>query len=77
MTKVFVSAVIDAPIAKVWAKMRDFNGLPDSAARAFRAVTSKTACGATRSVASATSTSRAAPGRFANGCSRCRTRSTR
>jgi len=29
MTKVFVSAVIDAPVEKVWAKMRDFNGLPD------------------------------------------------
>ena len=29
MTKVFVSAIIDAPIAQVWAKMRDFNGLPD------------------------------------------------
>jgi len=29
MTKVFVSAVIDAPIREVWAKMRDFNGLPD------------------------------------------------
>jgi len=29
MTKVFVSAVIDAPVDKVWAKMRDFNGLPE------------------------------------------------
>ncbi|MGH8689037.1 MAG: SRPBCC family protein [Burkholderiales bacterium] len=29
MTKVFVSAVIDAPVEKVWARMRDFNGLPD------------------------------------------------
>jgi hypothetical protein len=29
MTKVFVSAVIDAPIGAVWARMRDFNGLPD------------------------------------------------
>ena len=29
MTKVFVSAVIDAPVDKVWEKMRDFNGLPD------------------------------------------------
>ena len=29
MTKVFVSAVIDAPVEKVWSKMRDFNGLPD------------------------------------------------
>ncbi|MEO8629088.1 MAG: SRPBCC family protein, partial [Betaproteobacteria bacterium] len=28
MTKVFVSAVIDAPVGKVWGKMRDFNGLP-------------------------------------------------
>ena len=29
MTKVYVSAVIDAPVEKVWAKVRDFNGLPD------------------------------------------------
>ena len=29
MTKVFVSAVIDAPVDKVWDKMRNFNGLPD------------------------------------------------
>ena len=29
MTKVFVSAVIDAPVDRVWSKMRDFNGLPD------------------------------------------------
>ena len=29
MTKVFVSAVIDAPIDRVWAKMRDFNNLPE------------------------------------------------
>lgn len=29
MTKVFVSAVIDAPVDAVWALMRDFNGLPD------------------------------------------------
>jgi len=29
MTKVFVSAVIGAPVGKVWEKMRDFNGLPD------------------------------------------------
>jgi hypothetical protein len=28
MTKVYVSAVIDAPIEQVWAKVRDFNGLP-------------------------------------------------
>jgi hypothetical protein len=28
MTRVFVSAVIDAPVEKVWATMRDFNGLP-------------------------------------------------
>jgi hypothetical protein len=28
MTQVHVSAVIDAPIEKVWAKVRDFNGLP-------------------------------------------------
>lgn len=28
MTKIFVSAVIDAPIAKVWAQVRDFNNLP-------------------------------------------------
>lgn len=29
MTKVFVSAVIDAPVEKVWAKVRDFNNLPE------------------------------------------------
>ena len=29
MTKVFVSAVINAPVEKVWAKVRDFNGLPN------------------------------------------------
>ena len=28
MAKVFVSTVIDAPVAKVWAVIRDFNGLP-------------------------------------------------
>ena len=28
MTKVFVSAVVDAPIESVWGKVRDFNGLP-------------------------------------------------
>ena len=28
MTKVFVSAVIDAPVDKVWAQVRDFNNLP-------------------------------------------------
>ena len=28
MAKVFVSTVIDAPVAKVWAIVRDFNGLP-------------------------------------------------
>jgi len=29
MTKVFVSAVIDATVEKVWAKMSDLNGLPE------------------------------------------------
>ena len=29
MTKIFVSAVIDAPIERVWAKVRDFNNLPE------------------------------------------------
>ena len=29
MTKIFVSAVIDAPVEKVWAKVRDFNNLPE------------------------------------------------
>ncbi len=29
MTKIFVSAVIDAPIEKVWAQVRDFNNMPD------------------------------------------------
>jgi hypothetical protein len=28
MPKVYVSAVIDAPIEQVWQKIRDFNGLP-------------------------------------------------
>ena len=28
MAKVFVSTVIDAPVAKVWAVIRDFNALP-------------------------------------------------
>ena len=28
MAKVFVSSVIDAPAAEVWARIRDFNGLP-------------------------------------------------
>ncbi len=29
MPKVYVSAVIDAPIEKVWSVVRNFNGLPD------------------------------------------------
>ena len=29
MTKIFVSAVIDAPVEKVWAQVRDFNNLPE------------------------------------------------
>lgn len=29
MTKIHVSAVIDAPIENVWAKVRDFNNLPE------------------------------------------------
>ena len=28
MTRVFVSAVIDAPLARVWHRVRDFNSLP-------------------------------------------------
>jgi hypothetical protein len=28
MTKVFISAVINAPVEEVWATVRDFNGLP-------------------------------------------------
>ena len=36
MTKNSASAVIDAPIGAVWAKMRDFNGLPDSHPRFSR-----------------------------------------
>ena len=28
MVKVFVSSVIDAPVDRVWAHIRDFNGLP-------------------------------------------------
>jgi hypothetical protein len=29
MTKIFVSAVIDASVEKVWAQVRDFNNMPD------------------------------------------------
>ena len=29
MTKIFVSAIIDAPIEKVWTQVRDFNNLPE------------------------------------------------
>jgi len=29
MTRVFTSAVINAPIAQVWIKIRDFNAMPD------------------------------------------------
>ncbi|MBN2217281.1 MAG: SRPBCC family protein [Pirellulales bacterium] len=29
MTMISVSSVIDAPVAEVWAKIRDFNALPD------------------------------------------------
>lgn len=29
MTKIFVSAVINAPIEKVWAQVRDFNNMPN------------------------------------------------
>ena len=29
MTKIFVSALIDAPVEKVWAQVRDFNNMPD------------------------------------------------
>ena len=28
MARVYISSVIDAPVAKVWDKVRDFNGLP-------------------------------------------------
>ncbi|TIU26152.1 MAG: SRPBCC family protein, partial [Mesorhizobium sp.] len=28
MAKVTISSVIDAPVEKVWARIRDFNGLP-------------------------------------------------
>jgi Polyketide cyclase / dehydrase and lipid transport len=28
MARVYVSSIIEAPVAKVWAKVRDFNGLP-------------------------------------------------
>ncbi len=28
MARVYVSSIIDAPVAKVWAKVRDFNALP-------------------------------------------------
>lgn len=29
MTQVFVSSVIDAPLGEVWARVRDFNAMPD------------------------------------------------
>lgn len=29
MVKVYTSSVIDTPAARVWARVRDFNGLPD------------------------------------------------
>ena len=29
MTKILVSALIDAPVEKVWAQVRDFNNLPE------------------------------------------------
>jgi len=29
MTRIFVSAVIDAPIGDVWSTVRDFNGMPE------------------------------------------------
>ena len=29
MARVFVSSVVNAPAAKVWARVRDFNGLPN------------------------------------------------
>ena len=29
MARVYVSSVINAPAAKVWARVRDFNGLPN------------------------------------------------
>ncbi|MBL8587707.1 MAG: SRPBCC family protein [Methylobacteriaceae bacterium] len=28
MARVYVSSIIDAPVAKVWARLRDFNALP-------------------------------------------------
>jgi hypothetical protein len=67
MTKVFVSAVIDAPIGEVWAKMRDFNGLPDWHPRFSRSHI-EGGCAATPSAASATSTSSAVPAPSASAC---------
>jgi uncharacterized membrane protein len=29
MVKVYISSVIDAPAGRVWAHIRDFNGLPN------------------------------------------------
>ena len=29
MAEVIISSVIDAPVEKVWARIRDFNGLPN------------------------------------------------
>ena len=28
MARVYISSVIDAPVARVWERVRDFNGLP-------------------------------------------------
>ncbi len=35
MKRIFVSAVMDAPIAATWKVLRDFNGLPDYNATFF------------------------------------------
>lgn len=35
MNRVYVSAVLDAPIAATWAILRDFNGLPNYNSRLF------------------------------------------
>jgi hypothetical protein len=59
MPRVYVSSVIDAPAAKVWERVRDFNGLPRWHPRSATAA-SRMASLPTRWAASATSTCRTA-----------------
>jgi hypothetical protein len=59
MPRVYISSVIDAPAAKVWERVRDFNGLPRWHPRSATAG-SRMASRPTRSAAFATSTFRTA-----------------